>query len=70
MRRKRQTNNDVVNVQYNVITDTKSSEAGEPDLDVSALSDLVTADNKALEADTNLVLGGQPVRVVKVIIGM
>ena len=60
----------MVSVQYNVITDTKSSEVGEPDLDESALSDLVTADNQALEADTNLVLGGQPVQVVKVIIGM
>ena len=62
-----------MNVQYNIVSDTQSSVAGEPVLNTDALIDLVNEDTAQMEAATDLQLGNQPVTVqtepVVVIVG-
>ena len=62
-----------MNVQYNIVSDTQSSVAGEPVLNTDALTDLVNEDTAQMEAATDLRLGNQPVTVqtepVVVIVG-
>ena len=52
-----------MNVQYNIVSDTQSSVAGEPVLNTDALTDLVNEDTAQMEAATDLQLGNQPVTV-------
>lgn len=73
-RRKRQTNDDKIDANFQIATDTKSTETGEPELDAEAIKELLNAETQKIEESTDLKLGTEAVTAkaepAVVIIGM